>query len=189
MDISLITPHLVSRRPQLTKMVIDVNALLTPADEHIIICDTPAPFSYTEETGIYSTAESPIRVIVTKMSKDSVYGNVQRDLGVMLANRHCIVFCDDDDVLCKEGVDVLHSLPPDDNTCHLFRMMDGGKIYGVDDISVGMIGGPQIVVPNRDDLPKWTMDNKRESDFWFIRECLGRYDVVKHREILCVVRP
>jgi hypothetical protein len=101
----------------------------------------------------------------------------------------CLVYCDDDDVLVKEGIDKLHSMKPDKGKVHLFCMRMGNNICRPDNIGLSEISGAQVVPPNVNTLPYWMQDNEYAADLYFIKRCSELFTVVRHEEVLVEVRP
>lgn len=187
MKITVVTPTIM--RASLRDTIAAVAECLLPGDEHLIIRDC------TAEPRDFTVADSPPTNEYTLWYESSIphsrFGNGQRDCGIQLARGDCIVFIDDDDLPCKPAFDVLHNETADQNTCHLFPMFNVkiDRVYTTDDLTVSNIGGPQMVVPNRKDLPKWLDANDYTSDFYFIQrtsEMPGMW-LKHHPEIICRV--
>lgn len=172
-SISVITPTAGKRPRELGLMIKHTEALLWPCDEHIIIWD-----------GRYhSVPTSKYAKHIFRTSRDSVFGNIQRDWGAMHAQGELLVYCDDDDMLAPEGIAALHSSAAEHDTCYIFKMKDRDTIY------TAAFGGPQLVLPNQDDIPRWATDNKYEADQRVIHEAMQKYRTVECPQLLCVVRP
>jgi len=180
MTLSIITPTTLER-VSLYQTIDAVSAMRAEGDEHIVVIDgdtiphwlpTPAGVTYW-----------------TCKSRKSIYGNAQRDLGMAKATGQLLVFLDDDDLPGKDAYDVLHALPSDNLTCHMFAMKyNGGATKDAKaSIPFSQVGGPQLVVPNRPDLPKWMSQNLYEADFHFMRGCVNMLSVIEHPEIICYV--
>jgi len=175
--LSIITPTRGQRERELKRLCAFLTENLWAGDEHLIIWDC--------DLSQLSFSLPPSRCTrhLFRHSKDSVFGNIQRDYAAMEAAGECLVYCDDDDLPTREAIKILHDEIPEKNTCHGFWMQDGEDVYK------DLAGGPQIVLPNQDDIPKWAADNRYEADKTIIKACKEKYRIVYHDVIICNVRP
>jgi glycosyltransferase involved in cell wall biosynthesis len=187
MRITVVTPTIM--RPSLRDTVKAVWDCLLPGDEHIIVRD--AATNARDEGMLMELPVSPFTRYFEANIPGSRYGNGQRDCAIQMAAGDCIVYIDDDDLPGRAAFDVLHREEPNPDACHLFSMLNEstGRLFGTDDLSATNVGGPQLVVPNRKDLPKWLDANDYMSDFDVIQRTTqmpGMW-VKHHPEIICYV--
>jgi len=177
MRLSVITPTRGRRERTLKRLYSFLAEHLRAGDEHLIVWDC--------DLADLNFGLPPMRraIHLFRRSKDSVFGNIQRDFAAMEASGDCLIYCDDDDMLTKEAIDILHAAPPEQGVCHAFWMQDGLEVYK------DLAGGPQIVLPNQDDIPKWAADNRYEADKTIIKACKEKYRIVYHETVICNVRP
>jgi hypothetical protein len=177
MKVTIITPTRGQRWRELKRLAVWTADNMLSGDQHIIVWDGI-------DTDVTWNLPSLPRVVhLFKRSRESIFGNIQRDYAAMYATGDCLVYCDDDDMLTKEALDILHEEAAVKDTCHAFQMKDGAEIY------TKLMGGPQLVLPNQDDIPKWSVSNKYESDKVVINQAKEKYAIIHHPVVICDVRP
>lgn len=137
----------------------------------------------------------------------SVFGNAQRDFGMQLAlqtptpTSH-LMFLDDDDVWVHGALDVVReAISPIhwENAAHVFRARWGAghhaagvELWADQEVRVGNVGTPMVVLPNRHYQASWWDANAGGiiSDFGFLAPAIAECDdVVWHDPVIATVRP
>lgn len=186
MNITIITPTAGKRPLQLKMLVLATEYLLRDGDQHLVIWDMEAVPPDAPQ-GRYTTH-------LAYQEAGSVWGNAQRDYGVLHATGDCIVWCDDDDLPAAPGINRLHSFRPARDTFHVFDMVFPVDAYAAfakpENMKCGHVGGPQAVAPNVPGIPKWMAHNLYTADWHWIEACMQRFKVVYHEHTtLILVRP
>ena len=186
MRITVVTPTIF--RPSLKETVEALDNILTEGDEHLVIRDASRP--PVDIPLIKALPQSRWALYFEGFFPESKYGNAQRDAGIQMARGDCIVFLDDDDLPEPQGYEVLHGLEYDPEVVHVFGMyreMDD-KTFRAEVQEHGELGGPMVVLPKRDDLPRWYEVNQYSTD-WAIFQKVKEMGlkIVCHDEIICRV--
>lgn len=130
-------------------------------------------------------------IIATERPGDE-WGDGQRDRAIAAATGDWICFMDDDDVFTKDAEEILRRCLQDEATWHVFSMQYPGEdrtLYA-SGVRPGAVGTPMIVVPNRDDLPKWSDYRGYMGDYFFALSCKRLYgEPLYHREVIASIRP
>lgn len=186
MKISVITPTAGSRGGLLNLLIDSLALFLKPGDEHIVVWDTPHDKidSHSSQFTRHFHYNEP----------GSTFGNAQRDFAVRQARGDCLVWCDDDDLLCNAGIEKLHSLPPEPGKAHVFTMLYPGSIAFLRALPAGVrpgrIGGPQLVMPRGPLVPRWMDNNTYMADWHVIKQAVTRFQFEFHPQlVLPMVRP
>ena len=123
---------------------------LEPNDEILVVADGPEAMRRC----------LPLRKEVTytiHVDPHSVYGNAQRNYGMSLARCDLIWCCDDDDRALPGALTAIrHAMT--DRVPTIFRMQHGNEvIWRSPVIEIGNVGGPQLIVPRDDKLPRYAV--------------------------------
>jgi hypothetical protein len=163
--ISVIIPTL--GRDTLPRMVESVCGQLSEHDELIIVADGPiAKMRAVQQLGENSRIKWG-----SAQNHQSVYGNVQRNVGAAMATGDVLWFVDDDDTVEPGAIETIRSAMQIRMEPTVFRMdLRGKTLPPSHDATVGHIGGPQLVVPNLTGLPEFPVPAKTAatSDFEWV---------------------
>lgn len=153
-------------------------------DEHIVIGDGPLPEARQLCAGYEQC------VYLETPHKTNQWGNAQRDLGIENAQGTHIMFCDDDDSLMSWALQTVKAAAlSHPNAMFIFKVqvvnykaIHYPYLWAERIMRKGNIMSCGVVVPNRPDLPKWSMSpNAYAADFYFAQVC-AQFCEVKWRE-------
>lgn len=156
-SLSIILP--TCGRVSLRYMLNSIKPQLGPLDECLVIGDGPQPEAFAAVCAMRDA-----RFVYFETKKTGQFGNFQRDFGMAIATGDFLMFCDDDDVLHQDALDVVRAaVATEPNVAHSFlaEWRDG---YTRGDV------GAAFVPPNiKEKLGKWDTD-QYEADQEFIAE-------------------
>ena len=166
-SISVIMPTI--NRGSLESAIKSVHEQLSPEDQLIVVGDGPCPDAY-------SICDKYKKTKYFEIPKFGHWGAACRDFGIKMAEKAFIWFLDDDDTALEGAVDAIKSsIIPGTDKMYFFKMRNP-DIWKEKNLVVGNISSQTVVVPNRENLPKWGLEYA--GDFTFAKECSKFLEVV-----------
>lgn len=180
-SLSVVIPTL--GRSTLHSVVSEIQRQLSNNDELIVVADGEESFARAESQ---MNQDGILTSIVDELSS---YGNAQRNCGMKMATGDVIWCVDDDDQIAGNAVETIKQSLARDMCPTIFRMEHFGRLLPVTNaIEKGNVGGPMVVVPNREELPRFPVPavEPSHSDLEWIRAvdrwkpCIYRDEVIYH---------
>lgn len=170
MRLTVITPTI--GRSSLEATLASIASQLRSGDEHLVIGDgvQPEARAMCRDFGaIYH--DGPV-------SHD--FGNSQRDAAARLATGEYLMYCDDDDTLTLDALDLVRlAITAAPDIPHIFRMRHPTftVLWQRPALVPGNVGTPMFLVPNDDRLARWNDGNhdKYQGDFRFITKTVANH--------------
>jgi len=129
--------------------------------------------------------------LVTLPERVGDYGCTPNDEATKHATGDYIWYIGDDDRYPPTSLDLIRLLVQEDpEAVHVFSMLHTGRVLG-QRVEACAVSSQQIVVPRRDDMPKWKdfpPGQELLSDWHWIDRCVkhvGRYRT--HDDIICIL--
>jgi hypothetical protein len=160
-------------RPSLAGVVESLKKQLRPEDELIVIADGPEAAGRTRAIVECTEHSDP----------QSAFGNAQKRFGMNMARRDWIWFVDDDDQIADNAVETIKSTLSGRPV--VFRMDHmGDTIWKEPNASMGNVGTPMLVVPNRPEIPRFPASNVYSADNQWINEVIEDVGVEWSEEVI-----
>lgn len=166
-SISIITPTI--GRLSLEQTINSVYNQLADDDEIIVVGDGKCNIA----AAICNKYE---KVKYFEIQKSGCYGALCRDFGINAAKNPFIWFLDDDDSALPESIATIKSsIDPGKDKMYLFKMKNP-NVWITKNLIVGNLSSQTIVVPKRQDLPRWGL--QYAGDYHFAKACAEFLNVV-----------
>jgi len=169
-SISIVIPTL--GRPTLQRMIDSLLPQLAEGDQIIVVADGADAYARAGTMINDDLASKHDVMLCSVTDRESCYGNAQRNHGMSIASGDLIWFCDDDDIALPGALTAIRRSMAADRTPTMFRMRHlGDVIWRSQECVAGNVAGPQLVIPNRSDIPRFPVpaSNPELSDGDWIR--------------------